>query len=184
MQKKRQRVFYRVNYRIQAPQVRVIAEDGSQVGVMPVNQALALARQKQTDLVEVAPKAKPPVCKLIDFSKFKYLEAKKQKKSKTKSKDVKEVRLTPFTGDNDLVRLSTRAADFLDQGHKVKVVVKFTGRTINYKDFGNKILDKFLEILDNKAIIEQPAKLVGKRLITTLTANKNEKSKKDQAEAA
>ncbi|NOY15074.1 MAG: translation initiation factor IF-3 [bacterium] len=166
------RLYHRINHQIKANQVRVIDAEGKQIGILSLPEALKLAQQQNVDLVEITSKAKPPVCKLIDYAKFKYLEAKKHKKSKVKSKDLKEIRLTPFIGQNDLNRLCQRAAEFMEEGHKVKVVVKFTGRTINYKDFGHKTLQKVLENLQDTAVVEQPAKLIGRRLITTLGPKK------------
>jgi len=168
----KKRFFHRINHQIRARQVRVIDEDGKQIGVMDLSEALKQAHQAGLDLVEIAPKADPPVCKLIDYAKFKYLEAKKLKKSKAKVRDLKEIRLTPFIGQNDLIRLADKAAEFLTEGHKVKVVVKFTGRTINYKSFGHQTLDKVIDYLKDKATVEQPAKLVGRRLIATLAPKK------------
>ena len=177
----KKRFFHRINHQIKADQVRVIDDQGKQIGVMSLSDALKLAHQKGVDLVEIAPHTKPPVAKLIDYAKFKYLEAKKHKKSKAKTKDIKEIRLTPFIGQNDLDRLCQKAATFLNQGHKVKVVVKFTGRTINYKDFGHKTLQKVFDKLNDLATIEQPAKLVGRRLIATLASKrKNEKTSQNQ----
>ncbi len=163
---------YRINHQIQAPEVRLIDEQGKQIGIFSLSEALKKAHQNNLDLVEIAPKAKPPVVKLIDYAKFKYLEEKKRKKEKQKNKSLKELRLTPFIGENDLNRLIQKAADFLQQGHKVKVVVKFTGRTLNYQDFGRQALDKVIKQLEEFAFVEQPAKMVGRRLVVTLGVKK------------
>ncbi len=166
------KLSYRINHQIRASQVRLIDASGKQIGVFPLNEALKKAHESDLDLVEIAPKANPPVVKLIDYAKFKYLEEKKRKKEKQKTKALKELRLTPFIGENDLNRLIQKASDFLKQGHKVKVVVKFTGRTLNYQDFGRQALDKVINQLGEVAFVEQPPKMIGRRLIVTLGVKK------------
>lgn len=164
--RKTKRVFYRINHYIQADQVRVVDEKGKQVGVMPLNQALKEAQEKKLDLVEVAPRAKPPVCKIIDFKKFKFLEAKKQKAEKKKAKKVelKEFRLTPFIGESDFNFRLERAEEFLKEGDRVKISVFFRGRQMTKKDFGYKLLKKVGERLKSISRVEIEPKFVGRRL--------------------
>lgn len=160
------RKFHRINQHIKHPQVRVIDETGQQVGVMSSSEALQLAKEKDLDLVELTAKAKPPVVKIISFSKFKYLESKKDRAGQSRStQDTKEVRFSPFMAENDInVRLK-KAKKFLKSGDKVKLVVKFTGRQISKKDFGNKVMDQVLQQLEPLVdIVDQP-KLIGKLLI-------------------
>lgn len=175
------RKFYRTNHFIQAKEVRVIDEEGKQIGVLPLSKALAEAQDQGLDLVEIAPKAQPPVCKIIDFKKFKYLEAKKEKAGKkSKKTEIKEVRLTPFIAENDLKNRIEKTRAFLKDKNQVKISVQFKGRQIAKKDFGYKIVDQVTQALADCAQVIQEPKFIGRRLILTLTPN--EKSKKDQTQ--
>jgi translation initiation factor IF-3 len=174
--------FYRINFYIRADQVRVIDEAGKQVGIMPLNEALGEARKRNLDLVEVTANAKPPVCKLINFKKFKFLEAKKEQLEKKKNKKIgiKELRLSPFISENDLQVRVKRTEEFLKEGNRVKVVVRFRGRQLTKKEFGHEILKRLKEKLGEKAKVETEPKMQGKQLEMTLglrkkTAPKNEK---------
>lgn len=162
--------FYRINHYIQAQEVRVVDEKGKQVGVMALSQALKQAQKKGLDLVEVAPQAQPPVCKIIDFKKFKFLEAKKRKEERKKTKKVglKEVRLTPFIAENDFNFRLERAKEFLKEGDRVKIVVRFKGRQMAKKDFGYRVLEKALERLKDIASVEFEPKFIGRRLEASL----------------
>jgi len=149
--------------------VRVIDEAGKQVGVMETPQALNLAQEKKLDLVEVTASAKPPVVKIIDFSKFKYLEAKKAKSGKGKStQETKEVRFSPFMAENDVNTRLKKAEKFLKSGDRVKLVVKFSGRQITKKDFGDKVMQHALAQLEDKSTIVESPKLIGKLLIAQI----------------
>ncbi len=167
--------FYRINQFIQAKEVRVVDEKGKQLGVLPLQEALFTAKQKELDLVEVAPNAKPPVCKIIDFKKFKYQESKKEQAGKKKSKkqDIKEIRFTPFIAENDFRMRVERAKEFLKEGDKVKLTVKFVGRQITRKDFGTNVLNKALDQLKELAKVETEPKWQGKLLTTVLKPIKN-----------
>lgn len=158
--------FYRINQYIQAREVRVVDEKGKQIGVMPINKALKQAQEKGLDLVEVAPKAQPPVCKIVDFKKFKFLESKKRQAERKKAKKVelKEVRLTPFIAENDFNFRIGRAEEFLKDGDRVKIVVRFRGREMTKKEFGYELLKKAIERLKSFSKIEVEPKFVGRQL--------------------
>ncbi|HUS59899.1 MAG TPA: translation initiation factor IF-3 [Nevskiaceae bacterium] len=160
------RRFYRINHYIQAEKVRVVDEKGKQISVMPLDKALNQAQQTGLDLVEVAPKAQPPVCKIIDFKKFRFQEEKKQKENQKKSKKVelKEVRLKPFIAENDFDFRIKRAKDFLKKGNKVKFTVRFRGREFTKKDFGYELLKKTVEKLSGLAEVETEPKFAGRQM--------------------
>lgn len=175
--KKRKFKFYRINQRIRAPKLRVIGQDGKQVGILTLSQALGEANKLGVDLVEVAPTTKPPVAKLIDFKKFRYLEAKKQKEEKKKSRggDLKVIRASPFIAQADLELRVKRAREFLSEGDKVKIEVRFFGRQLTKKEFGYRILKEFIKQLGEEAKLEHDPKWMGKRLVLTLVAGQGEK---------
>lgn len=162
--------FYRLNQYIQAPSLRVLDEKGVQLGVMSRDEALFRARQAGLDLVEVAPEAKPPVCKIIDFKKFKYQEDKKQKagQKKAKASETKEIRFTPFIAKNDFDIRLKRAREFLGEGDKVRLTVKFMGRQITKKQFGYELLNKALTNLKDLAVVEVEPKWQGRLLMMVL----------------
>jgi len=167
------RKFYRTNQYIRHPEVRVISQTGEQVGIMPVEKALALAKKEGLDLVEISDKAKPPIVKIIAFTKFKYLESKKSKSGQNKStQDTKEVRFSPFMAENDLNTRVNRAKKFLKSGDRVKLVVKFTGRQITKKNFGDRVMQYALSKLNEVAKVDQPPKLMGKLLIAQIKPKK------------
>lgn len=145
-------------------------EAGKQIGVLPIKEALEKARSLRLDLVEVAPNAQPPVCKIIDFKKFKYLEAKKYQEEKKKSKrvEIKEIRLTPFMAENDFNFRLKRAMQFLKNGHKVKIAVRFKGRQMEKKDFGYELIRRAIEKLSPYSEAEIEPKFVGIQLETFL----------------
>ncbi len=164
--------FHRINQYIKAETVRVIGEDGGQLGVMPTKEALERAHALGVDLVEVAEKANPPVVKLIEFSKFKYQESKKEKAGTASAQDTKEVRLTPFMAENDLQVKLTKVRGYLKGGDKVRLVVKYTGREITKKEFGERLMASAIQQLASDATVEQQPKLLGKMLITILKPKK------------
>ncbi len=164
--------FHRINQYIKSETVRVIGVDGTQLGVMSLKEALDKAKVLGVDVVEVAESAKPPVVKLIEFSKFKYQENKKDRAGAASAQETKEVRMTPFMAENDFqVRLS-RARQFLKGGDKVRLVVKFTGREITKKEFGEKMMANALEQLSTEASVEQAPKMLGKLLLATIKPKK------------
>lgn len=170
--------FYRINQYIQAAEVRVVDEKGKQIGVMPITKALKQAQEKGLDLVEVAPKAQPPVCKIIDFKKFKFLQSKKKQEERKKSKKValKEIWLTPFIAENDFNFRLERAVGFLKQGDRVKLVVRFRGREMTKKEFGYELLKRATERLKSFSKIEIEPKFVGRQLGMVFTPLKGGKS--------
>lgn len=180
--KKRKRIqtkFYRLNQYIQAPQIRVVDERAKQLGVMKREEALKMAQEKGLDLVEVAPAAKPPVVKLIDFKKFRYLEAKKrqQEKKAIKGGELKEIRLTPFIAKNDFEFRIKRTREFLKEGNKVKVVVRFVGRQITRKEFGKKLIEDFIKAMENWGKPEHEPRWAGRNFFITLAPTVGTKGK-------
>lgn len=175
---RRNKRFYRINQSIQASKVRVVDDQGKQIGVISLQEALEKAREAGFDLVEIAPKAKPPVCKIIDFKKFRFQEAKKEAKARKKGKggELKEVRLTPFIAENDLKFRLKRAEEFLKDKHKVKIGVKFKGRQMGKKDFGYKLIETVIGKLQDLAEVETEPKFVGRRLEMVLRPATGEKS--------
>ncbi len=171
--KKRQenRKFYRVNERIFSSTLRVLESGGKQLGILSKFEALSKARELGLDLVEIAPNAKPPVAKIIDFKKFLYQEEKKKKEEKKKSKrsETKELRLGPFMNEHDLMVVLRKAQGFLGDGNKVKFVVKFAGRQITHPEFGERILEKTIEFLSGVSKIEREKHFEGRQLIVILS---------------
>ena len=165
------RKFYRVNERIFASTLRVLDTDGKQIGILSKFEALEMAKSQELDLVEVAPMAKPPVAKIIDFKKFLYQEEKKKREEKKKAKtsETKEVRLGPFMSDNDLGVMIRRAREFLEAGDKVRLVVSFSGRQITHPEFGHKILDKVLVSISDISKLDRDRHLEGKKLIALIS---------------
>ena len=175
--------YYRVNHYIQAKEVRVVGEEGKQVGVWSIQKALQQAQKKGLDLVEVAPNAKPPVCKIINFKKFKFLESRKQQeeKKKTKKVDLKEIQLRPFIAENDLNFRLERAKKFLREGHKVKVSVVFRGRQITKKEFGRDLIKRVIERLSAFSEVDHEPKFFGRKLEVILKAAKGSQDEKDKS---
>jgi len=184
--KKKVGKFYRINQYIQAKEVRVIDKDGKQIGIMPIFNAIQKAREAGVDLIEVAPNANPPVCKIIDFKKFKYLEAKKEKEDKKGQKkgELKEIVFSPFIAQNDLNTRVKKIKEFFDQGNKVKIRIKFSGRELGKKEFGYKLVEKVITNLGESANKESEPKFQGRELFLILAPNKNlTKAKGGQNEA-
>ncbi len=162
-------IFHRINNRIRAREVRVVGENVEQ-GIYSREEALKMAETAKLDLVEISPQAKPPVCKIIDYSKFKYEQKKRQKELKLKAQKtvIKEIRFGPNTDDHDLDFKKKHALNFLNDGNKVKAYVQFYGRSIIYKQRGQELLENFAKDLDEIAKIEQPIKQEGRRMIMML----------------
>jgi translation initiation factor IF-3 len=160
-----------INEQIRDKEVRLIGEDGEQLGIMSSKDALKLAKEANLDLVKIAPTAKPPVCKIIDYGKYRYEMARKEKEAKKKQKvtDVKEIRLSPNIDDNDLNTKANQARKFLTHGDKVKVALRFRGREMAHTASSKVILDNFFAKLEDIAVIEKPAKLEGRSMIMFLT---------------
>lgn len=160
-----------INEQIRDKEVRVIGEDGEQLGIMSSKEAYKLAKEAQLDLVKIAPTAKPPVCKIIDYGKYRYEQARKEKDAKKKQKtiDIKEVRLSPNIESNDLNTKANMARKFIEKGDKVKVTLRFRGREMAHIASSKHVLDDFAEMLSDIAVIEKPAKLEGRSMQMFLT---------------
>ena len=160
-----------INGQIRDKEVRVIAENGDQLGVMPVKEAMKLAQEAELDLVKIAPKAQPPVCKIIDYGKYRYELARKEKEAKKKQKtvEVKEVRISPNIDTNDLNTKVNNAKKFIAKGNKVKVPLRFRGREMAHMQQSKHILDDIAEMLGEVEVVEKPAKLEGRSMSMVLT---------------
>ena len=164
---------HRVNEQIKATSVRVVGENITQ-GVYPLKQALAMAEAAGADLVEISPNAEPPVCRIIDYSKFLYQLKKKQKEIKAKSVKVvvKEIRFGPQTDDHDFNFKLKHAIGFLQEGAKVRAYVFFKGRSILFKDQGSDLLERFVNALEDYGKVESAPKLEGKKMIVVIAPKK------------
>ncbi len=166
--------FYRRNGQIRARTIRLLGEDGKQIGVVPLSEALELAREKELDLVEIAPTAEPPVARIIDYSKFLYqLKKKKQvEKRSAKSSETKQIQFGPFIDEHDLEIKLKRAREFFEDGNKVKFAVKFRGRQITRKEMGEQVLQKVKEKLAEAAKVERDTHMEGRQMILLMTKAK------------
>ena len=163
-----------INEQIRDKEVRLIGPDGEQLGIMSAKEAYFKAKDSNLDLVKIAPTAKPPVCKIIDYGKYRYELSRKAKEAKKKQKTVetKEVRLSPNIDTNDLNTKVTQTKKFLQKGSKVKVSLRFRGREMAHKEVGREILDSFFEQLKDIAVIDRPAKMEGRTMVMFLSATK------------
>ena len=162
-----------INEQIKDKEVRVIGEDGEQLGIMSAKEALALAEEAGVDLVKIAPTAKPPVCKIVDYGKFKYEQTRKEKEAKKKQHvvEIKEIRLTPNIDSNDLNTKVNAAKKFLSKGDRVKVTLRFRGREMAHMQASKHILEDFAQALEDCAVVDKPAKIEG-RSMTMFLAGK------------
>ena len=160
----------RVNSQIRAPEVRLIGAEGEQVGVISLREAMAKAEEAGLDLVEVSPDAKPPVCKLIDYGKYKYQMSKKAHEAKKKQVvvEVKEVNLTPNTDKHDLETKQNHIKRWAAEKHRVKIFVKFRGRELSHMELGYRVLEELMKGLEDVVIFESKPKLEGRRLVANL----------------
>ncbi|NNE12610.1 MAG: translation initiation factor IF-3 [Ilumatobacter sp.] len=179
---------HRVNDRIRAREVRLIGPDGNQLGIKPVPEALRMARGLDLDLVEVAPMANPPVCRIMDYGKFRYEEAQKAKEARRKTSHVtvKEVKFRPKIGKGDFDTKMRHLIEFIEDGHKVKVTLQFRGREMAHPELGRKILDDVIETVGPLAKVENQARMEGRSMTLVLAPDKKaqEAIKKAEAEAA
>ena len=159
-----------INEQIRDKEVRVIGEDGEQLGIMSSKDALKMAREAELDLVKIAPTAKPPVCKIVDYGKYRYEQMRKEKEAKKKQKtiDIKEIRFSPNIDTNDLNTKVNQARKFLIKGDKVKVSIRFRGRELAHTEIGIDILNDFAAKLEDVAVIEKPAKVEGRSMVMFL----------------
>ena len=155
-----------INEQIRDKEVRVIGEDGEQLGIMSAKEAQALAEEAGVDLVKIAPNAKPPVCRIVDYGKFKYEQTRKEKEAKKKQKviEVKEVRMSPNIDTNDLNTKINAARKFLEKGDRVKVTLRFRGREMAHMTQSKYILDDFAKALEEVAVVEKAPKVEGRSL--------------------
>ena len=163
------------NEQIRDREIRLIGEDGEQLGIMSARDAMKLAREANLDLVKIAPTAKPPVCKIIDYGKYRYEQARREKEARKKQKtiEVKEIRLSPNIDTNDLNTKVNQARKFVSGGNKVKVAVRFRGRELAHTAVGKTILEDFAQKLSDIAVIDKPAKLEGKSMVMFLVEKRN-----------
>ena len=177
----------RTNRRIKAREVRVIGPEGEQLGVLPVEQALARAQELGMDLVEVSPMAKPPICKIMDYGKFKYLEKKKQNEAKKKQVVVqlKEVKLRPRTEEHDYTTKLKKVREFLEESNKARITVMFRGREMSHRELGQKVLQRVIEDLRDVAVIESAPRFEGRQMFMILAPNPRMlQASRDRAKAA
>ncbi len=160
----------RINEEIRAREIRVTADDGTQLGIMTLSDALHVANEKQLDLVEIAPTAKPPVCKIMDYGKYRYEQQKREKEAQKRQKtvDVKEVKLRPGIEEHDFNVKSKNAIRFLESGDKVKVTIMFRGREMSHPEMGEALLTKMADNLQELCTVERKPKLEGRNMIMIL----------------
>ncbi len=163
-----------INEQIRDKEILLIGEHGEKLGIMSAREAFKLAQEAELDLVKIAPTAKPPVCKIIDYGKYRYELLRKEKEAKKKQKviEVKEVRLSPNIDTNDLNTKTSAARKFLEKGNKVKVTLRFRGREMAHMNQSKYILDEFAENLADIAVIDKPSKVEGRTMVMFLTAKR------------
>ena len=163
-----------INEQIRDREIRLIGEDGQQLGIMSSREAMKIAREAELDLVKIAPQAKPPVCKIIDYGKYRYeLARKEEAKKKQKTIEVKEVRLSPNIDSNDLNTKIASARKFIEKGNKVKVTLRFRGREMAHVQSSRHILDEFAKALEDIALVDKPAKMEGRSMAMFLTEKRS-----------
>jgi len=174
----------RVNEEITAPEIRLIGVEGEQIGVVTLQQAMALAEESEIDLVEIAPTAQPPVCRLMDYGKFKYRESKKKHEAKLKQKQiqVKEVKFRPGTDEGDYQVKLRNLIRFLEEGDKTKITLRFRGREMTHQDLGYKLLKRVEADLAEHGQVEQFPRLEGRQMVMVLSPSKKLKPEKKEAE--
>ncbi len=166
---------FRVNDEIRVRQVRLVDGEGNQRGIVSIEDALRIAKESDSDLVEVAPQAKPPVCKILDYGKYKFEQEKKLRESKKKQKlvKIKEIRMQPKIEKHDLEFKTKHIQEFLDEGNKVKVTIRFRGRELAHTELGRKVLDEVIEMLDGPFVMDRTPQMEGRYMSMIL----NPKSK-------
>ena len=162
----------RINEQIRVREVRLIDDEGNQKGIVPTLEALKMAKERELDLVEVAPTANPPVCKILDFGKYRFEQEKKLRDSKKNQKvlKIKEIRMQPKIGSGDLDTKAKHVQEFLDAGDKVKVTIRFRGRELAHTELGYDVLKEVTNRLTSAYVIEKPAAMEGKFMSMTLSA--------------
>ncbi|TFH11984.1 MAG: translation initiation factor IF-3 [Nitrosomonadales bacterium] len=165
-----------INHEINAPEVRLIGVEGEQIGVVTLEIAISLANEAEIDLVEIAPTAQPPVCRLMDYGKFRYQESKKKHEAKLKQKQVqiKEVKFRPNTDEGDYNIKLRNLISFLADGDKAKVTLRFRGREMAHQEFGIRLLERIRDDLETYAIVEQFPRMEGRQMVMVLSPKKKE----------
>lgn len=160
-----------INDEIREPQVRVIDQNGEQLGILPTRQALQMAEERELDLVKIAPQAKPPVCKMMDYGKYRFEMAKKDKEARKRQKviSIKEVRLSATIGEHDVEVKVKNAVKFLKDGDKVKVTIRFRGRQISHSEIGLEVMKDFFERVKDVANMERQPKVEGRSMVMILS---------------
>jgi translation initiation factor IF-3 len=163
----------RINEMIQVREVRLIDSEGQQRGIMPTAEALGLAREAELDLVEVSPNANPPVCKLLDYGKYKFELEKKLRESKKKQKQVKlkEIRMQPKIEEHDLNFKTKHIKEFLSEGFKVKVTIRFRGRELAHTELGRKVLERVMDMLEDTYVLEKAPQMEGRMMSMFISPN-------------
>ena len=163
-----------INEQIRAKEVRLLGEEGQQLGIYSIEDALAMAEEAEVDLVLIAPKAQPPVCRIIDYRKFRYMQVQREKEAKKKQKviEIKEIRLSPNIDVNDIRTKANNARKFIEKGDKVKVALRFRGREMAHMNESKHILDDFAQMLEDVAVVEKPAKVEGRNMVMFLAKKK------------
>lgn len=176
----------RINAEIKVPRVRLIAADGEQVGVVQLAQALRAAREGELDLVEVAPNADPPVCRIMDYGKHKYEQDQKDKEARRRQSQisVKEIKMRPKISDNDYGTKSSHVRRFLNDGAKVRATIMFRGREMTHTELGRDLLDRLAEDMEELATIEAYPKQDGRNMVMVLSPRKDRAKKEEEAAAA
>ena len=165
---------YMINEQIRDKEIRLIGEHGEQLGVMPSKDAQKIAQEANLDLVKIAPNAEPPVCRIIDYSKFRYEQLRKEKENRKKQKttEIKEIQLTPGIADNDMNTKAGQARKFISKGNKVKVELRFRGREMAHQQAGMDIVLAFCQKLEDVATVDKPPKMEGRNLVVILAEKK------------
>jgi translation initiation factor IF-3 len=176
----------RINHRIRVPEIRVIVDEGEQLGIMPTHEALRLAEEKGLDLVEISPRAFPPVCRIMDYGKFKYEEAKKkqQQRKKASTVETKEIKFRPKTEEHDMDFKVKHVRRFLEGGNKVRLAVVFRGREITHPQTGMKVLNRVVELCSDIATVEATPNMEGRRMIMVIAPKPNVVRKAAEAKKA
>lgn len=163
-----------INEQIKDKEVRVIGSDGEQLGIMSSKKALKMAQDAGVDLIKIAPTAKPPVCKITDYGKYRYEQIRREKEAKKKQHvtEVKEIRLSPNIDANDLKTKANQARKFLTKGNKVKITLRFRGREMAHTSFTKGILDEFYALVEDCSVVDKPAKIEGRSMVMFLSEKK------------
>ena len=160
-----------INGQIRAKEVQLIGDNGEKLGVLTLKEAIAQAEEKKLDLVLVAPRGNPPVCKIMNYGKYKFEQAKKEKEAKKKQKvvEIKEIRITPNIGEHDFSFKAKNARKFIEEGNKLKITVRFKGREVNNSNLGEEVLNRFIENLSDIANVDRKPKLEGRNMFIMLS---------------